>query len=107
MLLDEAEMGPTDNWITVKVGFEHAVVLFLVEVGDRDGDGAVVQCAAVLEEAVEADMDDYAKELAVHDWLITHADYDEAELSHSAAHSPLSPPPTTATSAFCRPLMEE
>ena len=43
---------------------------------------------ALLSEAVTEDMSDYEKELAVHDWLIDHAAYDEASLSHNPSSLP-------------------
>lgn len=42
------------------------------------------RAAAVLEEVVWADMSDYEKELALHDWMAAWGDYDPGALSHSA-----------------------
>lgn len=42
-------------------------------------------CSDVIDELISDGMTDYEKELAIHDYLVFHADYDEAELSHGAA----------------------
>lgn len=46
-------------------------------------------CKEILDEITREDMTPYEKELAVHDWMITHGNYDEAVLNPLAGLTPV------------------
>lgn len=45
-------------------------------------------CKSAIEETITPDMSDYQKELAIHDWMIDWADYDESALSAQGSSTP-------------------
>ncbi|MCL2321379.1 MAG: DUF4358 domain-containing protein [Oscillospiraceae bacterium] len=45
-------------------------------------------CSEIINEVISKDMSDYEKELAIHDWIIDHIDYDDEANNHSPDAKP-------------------
>ncbi len=70
--------------------YDHDAVLAAFETGDSSGlspkNLAILEaCRTAIDSVIAEGMTDYEKELAIHNYMINAADYDEAELSHAAA----------------------
>jgi len=97
---DEAVQGNEEGSATQDQGtettedpYDEASVLYAWQTGDTSElsvlNLAVLEAAkAVIDEIITEDMSDYDKELAIHDYITAHYEYDPEELSHDENANP-------------------
>jgi hypothetical protein len=89
----ESGSDPGDSQQAASDAYDHDAVLSAWRSGDSSSlseknRSILDACAGVIAEIIKESMSGYEKELALHDWIISHADYDQAALSNAPGIKP-------------------